>query len=268
LSIETAKKGPLAGRKVVVTRTAEQAGSFVSMLRAEGAEVIEFPTIETVPPEDYSSLDQAVARLPRFDYTIFTSANALKYFLARLEELGRPSSLLRESRLIAVGPKTAQEMKTCGLEPDIIPAEYKAEGVLSALEGIDIAGKSFLYPRALEARELLPEKLRERGAEVCVAVAYRTVAPRVERGYLKGLFSGGVSAITFTSSSTVKNFMLMAGDDAAELLKGVCVACIGPVTARTCEEMGVGVDVMPGDYTVEALLLSLTGYFARRKDDD
>ena len=101
-----------------------------------------------------------------------------------------------------------------------------------------------------------------------MAVSYRTVAPKVKREYLKSLFSGGVSAITFTSSSTVKNFMHMAGDDAAELLKGVCVACIGPVTARTCEEMGVGVDVMPGDYTVEALLLSLTGYFARRKDDD
>ena len=268
MSIETVKKRPLAGRKVVVTRTAEQAGNFVSLLRAEGAEVIEFPTIETVPPEDYSGLDTAIERLPGFDYIIFTSANALKYFLARLKERGKSTSLLKESRLIAVGPKTAQEMAASGLKPDIIPEEYKAEGVLAALDGIDIAGKSFLYPRAFEARELLPEKLRDRGAEVLVAVAYRTVAPRVEREYLRGLFSGGVSAITFTSSSTVKNFMIMAGDDAAVLLKGVCVACIGPVTARTCEEMGVGVDVMPGDYTVEALLLSLTGYFARRKDDD
>jgi len=268
LSIEVVKNGPLAGKKVVVTRTAGQAGSFVAMLRAEGAEVVEFPTIETVPPEDYSDLDSAIARLPRFDYIIFTSANALKYFLARLEELGRPGSLLRESRLIAVGPKTAWEMAACGLKPDIIPEEYKAEGVLDALEGIDISGKSFLYPRALEAREVLPENLRARGAEVLVAVAYRTVAPKVEQGYLKDIFGGGVSAITFTSSSTVKNFMRMAGDGAAELLKGVCVACIGPVTARTCEEMGVGVDVMPGDYTVEALLLSLTGYFARRKEDD
>lgn len=268
MSIETAKKGPLAGRKVVVTRTAEQAGGFVTILRAEGAEVIEFPTIETVPPEDYYALDSAIERLPRFDYIIFTSANALKYFLARLEKLGRPLELLRQSLLVAVGPKTAQEMAANGLKPDIIPEEYKAEGVLAALEDVDITGKSFLYPRALEARELLPEKLRERGAEVCVAVAYRTVAPRVEPGYLEGLFNGGVSAITFTSSSTVRNFMTMAGDNAVELLRGVCVACIGPVTARTCEEMGVGVDVMPGDYTVEALLLSLTEYFARRKDDD
>ena len=196
MSIEVAKKGPLAGRKVVVTRTAEQAGSFVSMLRAEGAEIIEFPTIETVPPEDYSGLDSAIERLPRFDYIIFTSANALKYFLARLEELGRPGSLLRESRLIAVGPKTAQEMVACGLKPDIIPAEYKAEGVLAALEGTDISGKIFLYPRALEAREVLPENLRARGAEVLVAVAYRTVAPKVEQEYLQDLFGGGVSAIT------------------------------------------------------------------------
>ena len=152
MSFETAKKGPLEGRKVVVTRTAEQAGSFVSILRAEGAEVIEFPTIETVPPEDFSGLDSAIERLPRFDYIIFTSANALKYFLARLEKLGRPSSLLRESRLVAVGPKTAQEMAASGLKPDIIPEEYKAEGVLAALEDVDITGKSFLYPRALEAR--------------------------------------------------------------------------------------------------------------------
>ena len=268
MSAEATKKRPLTGKKVVVTRTAEQAGSFVSMLKAEGAEVVEFPTIETIPPEDFSSLDSAIARLPRFDYIIFTSTNALKYFLARLDGLGGQRDIIKKSLLIAVGPKTAQEMSACGLEPDIVPEEYKAEGVLAALEGTDLYGKSFLYPRALEAREILPENLRERGAEVFVAVAYRTVAPKVEREYLKGLFSGGVSAITFTSSSTVKNFMLMAGDNAAELLKGVCVACIGPVTARTCEEMGVGVDVMPGDYTVEALLLSLTGYFARRKDDD
>jgi len=256
---------PLTGRKVIVTRATEQASGFASMLRLAGAEVVEFPTIETVPPESYDGLDQAIGGLSGFDYALFTSANAVRFLAARMGELGHDVRELAGLELIAVGPKTAREIEALGLRLSVTPDEYKAEGVLDALSSRDLSGKRVFFPRAEVAREVLPEKLAERGAEVVVAVAYRTVAPRVDPAYVRELFKdGGVSAVTFTSSSTVRNFVEMVGEGAKGYLKGVCVACIGPVTAQTCREMGIDVTVVPRDYTVDALLLELTEYFGRR----
>lgn len=259
---------PLSGLKVVVTRASEQSGGFVSRLRAAGAEVVEFPTIETVPPESYDELDGAIGALSGFDYVIFTSANAVKFFFRRMRELGRAAGELAGLKLVAVGPKTAAELAAHGLKAGIVPAEFKAEGVLAALSSEDLRGRRILFPRAEVAREILPGKLRELGAEVVVAVAYRTVKPDVDPAYVRGLFAGGgVSAVTFTSSSTVKNFLDIVGEEVSEYLRGVCVACIGPVTANTCVEAGIPVTVMPSDYTVDALLLALTEYFGRRNEN-
>jgi uroporphyrinogen III methyltransferase/synthase len=259
---------PLAGIRVVVTRAAGQSRPFVRMLQQAGAEVVEFPTIQTVPPESYDGLDGALKRLSSFDFVIFTSVNALDFFLDRLAFLGGSVSDLGGMKVIAVGPKTASAIEANGISPDIVPVEFKAEGVLAALEPFDISGKRFLYPRAEAAREVIPEELRKRGAEVEVVVCYRTVAPKVDPAYVRELFKdGGVTVLTFTSSSTVKNFMEVAGGSVREYLKGVAVACIGPVTAKTCEEEGLAVTVMPDDYTVDALFLALTEYYGRRKAD-
>ncbi|MBI5191768.1 MAG: uroporphyrinogen-III synthase [Nitrospirae bacterium] len=257
---------PLAGRRVVVTRATEQAGGFVRMLESAGADVVEFPTIKTVPPESWEGVDRAVAGLSGFGHVLFTSANAVKYFMARMAELGHEPGELSGHGIIVVGPRTAAELGKYGLKPTVTPAEFKAEGVIEALSGMDMKGRRVLFPRAEVAREILPEKLAGMGAEVVVAVSYRTVAPDVAPEYIRELFAGGkVSAITFTSSSTVTNFAAMAGGGVARLLEGVCVAAIGPVTADTCREVGLSVTVMPEDYTVEALLDVLTGYFKREK---
>ena len=256
--------GPLSGRKVLVTRAADQAGSLVRGLKSSGAEVVEFPTIQTVPPGSWEELDRAIKGLSGFDYAVFTSVNALTYFMRRLTELGLGKDALAGLKLIAVGPKTADSLKAKGLRADIVPREFKAEGVAEALSGVDIKGKRFLYPRAETAREVLPEMLRARGAEVVVAVAYRTVKPDVDKASVARLLGGGFSAVTFTSSSTVRNFVEIVGPEAIGFLNGVCVACIGPVTKKTCEEMGISVTVVPEDYTVDALLDALTGYFGRR----
>lgn len=257
---------PLSGKRVVVTRATDQASGFAEMLVSAGAEVVEFPTIQTVPPESYDEVDRAVGELAGFDFVVFTSANAVKFFFRRLAELGKDARGLSGMKVVAVGPKTAAELMANGLEADIVPREFKAEGVIEALRPFDMSGKRVLFPRAEVAREVLPEKLREMGAEVVLAVVYRTVLPKADAEHILRLFrEGGVSALTFTSSSTVRNFMAMAGDGVREHIKGVCVACIGPVTAQTCKELGLPVTVVPEDYTVDALLGALTEYFGRRK---
>lgn len=263
-----AASGPLAGRKVVVTRATEQAGGFVRMLRSAGADVVEFPTIKIVPPASWDGVDAAIAGLSGFGYVLFTSANAVRYFMDRLAELGHDPGELGGHGIIVVGPRTAAELNKYGLEPTVTPSEFKAEGVVEELAKLDMRDARVLFPRAEVAREVLPESLEGMGAVVVVAVSYRTVAPDVAPDYVRGLFAdGGVSAITFTSSSTVENFVKVAGKGYRQLLEGVCVACIGPVTADTCRELGLSVAVMPKEYTVEALLRELTDYFGRRSTD-
>ena len=256
---------PLSGLKVVVTRAADQAGGFVGRLKSAGAEVVEFPTIQTVPPESTEEMDEAIRGLSGFDYALFTSVNAVKFFLGRMAELGVTTDALKGMKLITVGPKTAAALEELGLTPDITPEEFKAEGVLAALEGCELSGRRVLFPRAETAREAIIDGLKARGAEVVLVVAYRTVPPKVDPGYVRELFAeGGVSAITFTSSSTVKNFVSIVGSEVIGYLKDVCVACIGPVTADTCREMGVPVCVIPTDYTVDALFEALVEHFRRR----
>ena len=166
---------------------------------------------------------------------------------------------------IGVGPKTAESLEQYGLRADLVPTEFKAEGVLEALGGVKVKGLKFLIPRAKVARELIPDKLRELGADVTVATAYENVKPAADVERVRKLFADHkISTVTFTSSSTVHNFVEILGQkEYITLLAGVDVACIGPVTAKTAEEYGMRVDIMPKDFTIPAFVESIVAFYKK-----
>jgi uroporphyrinogen III methyltransferase/synthase len=182
----------------------------------------------------------------------------------RLHAAGKDARALANLRLCAIGPRTAQELGTYGLTPDVIPTEFQAEGVIAALARVGIHGSRILIPRAEVAREILPDQLRELGATVDVIPVYRTIAPVMDVAYLtQQLHDGQVAVVTFTSSSTVRNFVELLGgrDRVRPLLARVVVACIGPITARKAEEYGMTVTVMPDENTVPALAEAIVRHF-------
>jgi uroporphyrinogen III methyltransferase/synthase len=257
---------PLFGKRIVVTRSRDQASVFAEMLIDRGASPIEFPSIDVVPPASWAELDTALDTVETYQWVIFTSANAVRFFFERLRSRGTDLRILKGVNICAVGPKTAEALERHGLKADLIPTEFKAEGVLAALGGVQVKGRRFLIPRAKVARELIPEKLRELGAEVTVATAYENVRPAADVERVKKLFTEKkIAAVTFTSSSTVHNFGEMLGQkEYKSLLNGVAVACIGPVTARTAEEYGMKIDVMPKEYTIPALVEAMVEYFKKK----
>jgi uroporphyrinogen III methyltransferase/synthase len=255
---------PLFGKRVVLTRAQEQAREFSQLLAAYGAEPVEVPTIQIVPPASWEAIDDAMTRLSTYQWLIFTSANGVRPFMDRLHAAGNDARALANLRLCAIGPRTAQELGIYGLTPDVIPTEFQAEGVIAALARVGIHGSRILIPRAEVAREILPDQLRELGATVEVIPVYRTIAPAVDVASLtQQLHDGQVAVVTFTSSSTVRNFVELLGgrDKVRPLLAGVVVACIGPITAHTAEEYGVAVTVMPDENTVPALAEAIVRHF-------
>jgi len=258
------EKRPLFGRRIVVTRAREQASGFLKTLSGLGADCIEFPTIEVVPPESWDPLDAAIRQLSRYDWLLFTSANGVKYFLERLDNGGKDVRDLRGLRIGAIGPGTAGAWSAMGIKPDLVPDEYRAEAVVEAMARFGVKGRKILLPRAVKAREILPEALREMGAEVDVVPAYRTVRPAHDVKRVEGMFERGeIHMITFTSSSTVTNFMGMfkgKEEKVREWMEPVIVACIGPITAKTAEKLGFQVDIMPPAYTIDSLTEAIVAY--------
>ncbi|MBE0428789.1 MAG: uroporphyrinogen-III C-methyltransferase [Thermoleophilia bacterium] len=255
---------PLFGRRVVVTRSRAQASDLVEALAEAGAEPVEFPTIKVVPPADgYAQLDAAISRLRKsaetaYDWLVFTSVNGVEHFFSRLGRAGDVRDL-KGLKLGAIGPATAAALKSRGLKLDFVPAEYRAEAVVEGLLKQGVKNSRVLIPRAREAREVLPEKLAEAGAEVELATAYETVLDDSGASDMKHMLSRGeIDIITFTSSSTVKNFAaLLDGDDFSAIPASVTVACIGPVTAETARELGIRVDMVARDYTIPGLVEAL-----------
>lgn len=255
---------PLFGKRVVLTRPQEQAREFSQLLAAYGAEPVEVPTIQIVPPASWQAIDDAMTRLNTYQWLIFTSVNGVRPFMDRLHAAGKDARALANLRLCAIGPRTAKELGAYGLTPDVIPSEFQAEGVIAALAYVGIRGSRILIPRAEVAREILPDQLRELGATVEVIPVYRTIVPAVDIASLtQQLQDGQVAVVTFTSSSTVRNFVELFGgrDRVRPLLAGTVVACIGPITARTAEEYRVTVTVMPAENTVPALAEAIVRYF-------
>lgn len=253
---------PLAGKRILITRAREQASSFAAVLEAAGAEVVEFPTITFTAPESWGPLDAAIGRLREYRWVIFTSANGVRFFWQRLQAAGRDIRDLAGITVCAIGPATAAALHSLGIRADIVPTEFKAEALVEAIGTDDLRGSRVLLARAAESREVIPEELTRRGALVDVVPAYRTVkgAPDTE-GLRTMLRDGKIHAITFTSSSTVKHFLDLVGEEARELLKSVVVASIGPITAETAARHGIVSHVVPENYTIPALADALVKHF-------
>ena len=254
---------PLFGKRIVTTRTRQQSGTLKESLEELGAETIEIPAIEIRDPESWEPLDEAIRRLEDFDYLLLTSGNGVKSFLSRLQACRRDVRDLKGLQIGAIGPATAAEFSNVGIRVDFLPKEYRAEGLAESLRGFDIRGKSFLIPRAKVARDLLPEALRQRGARVEVVESYETVQPRFSREELAHLLTPRPDVVTFTSSSTVTNFMrLIQEKSLSDILEGVTVASIGPITSETIRQRGMKVSIEATESTISGLIQAIQDYFA------
>ncbi|HMM21968.1 MAG TPA: uroporphyrinogen-III C-methyltransferase [Selenomonadales bacterium] len=252
---------PLFGKTILVTRAREQASALSDALEALGARCLEAPVIKIVPPESFDDLDRAVGCLKNYDWLIFTSANGVDYFFRRLHAAGLDSRALGGRKVAAIGVPTAARLRGYGLIADLVPAEFRAEGVVAALQGELKPGMRVLIPRAEVARELLPEKLSELGAEVSVVTAYRTITADTDGPSLAArLAAGEIDLVTFTSSSTVTNLLALLGRDTSWQDK-TRVACIGPITAAACLDNGIVPDAVAEDYTIRGLVSAICTLF-------
>lgn len=247
---------PLFGKRILVTRSREQASKLTEGLELLGADCIEAPAISIAPPkDDYAALDESIRALDSFNWLIFTSANGVAHFFARLENADLDSRSLAGKRICAIGSATADTLWAYGIRADVVPSEYRAEGIIEALDGKISTGDRVLLPRAAEARNVLPDTLEAKGIEVAVAPAYETVAGDADSDEIEELLENGkLDIVTFTSSSTVTNLLKILGADAARLLKDVKIAAIGPITADTCVKNGLTVTVQAKEYTINGLI--------------
>jgi uroporphyrinogen III methyltransferase/synthase len=247
------EKLPLFGQRIIVTRDRRQSSMLAEPLEALGAETLFVPVIEIDDAAESSSLDQAVRDLHLYDWLIFTSANGVRHFV---EALDRSTADLRSLRakLCAVGSATAAALEALHLRVDVVPEEYVAESLVAALAQESLAGKRILLPRAAVARDLVPDTLRERGAVVDVVEAYRTVIPIDAKAHAQEALARRPQWIAFTSSSTVKNWVAVAG---RESLGSVKIASIGPVTSSTARQLGLTVTVEADPHTIDGLVAAI-----------
>ncbi|MGO9015162.1 MAG: uroporphyrinogen-III C-methyltransferase [Dissulfurispiraceae bacterium] len=250
------EKKPLFGHRILITREYTQDYAALEEL---GAEIFEFPTIKTVPPENFDSLDAAIDAIVSYNWLIFTSANGFKFFIQRFLAKDMDIRDLKGIKLCAIGAKTAGEIGSYGLKVDVIPEEFNAEGLISIFirqsPGGSLKGLKFLLPRAEVAREVFPQKVRELGGEIDTPVAYRTIKPEKHGKRLKRfLQEGRISVATFTSAATFTNFIDMIGDEAMGLLNPAAIAAIGPVTEQAIKKAGLKVTIVPKEATIKAMV--------------
>lgn len=253
---------PLFGRKIVITRAADQARDFAELLEEAGAEVIPFPTIQILPPADWAVADKALRQLDAFDWVLFTSVNGVSSFFNRLRANGGDVRDLKGVRLGAIGPKTSARVASYGLNVDAFPAEYRGEALAERVGAV--RGQRILIARAQDARDVLPQTLAERGAEVVIAPMYRTVKTRMIPGEVKKrLLAGEIDAVTFTSSSTVDGFVRhFSARDRKKIFESTRAAAIGPITAETLRAHHIRPAIRAPRYTTEALAKAIIKHFA------
>ncbi len=252
---------PLAGRRVLVSRARKQAGALSGELRKLGARVLEIPFIEIRPPRTYHPLEAALRHVGNYDWLILTSVNGVQALFARAEKLKLGAQAFAGVRIAAIGPATKREIEKHGLRVGVMPEEYVAESVVDALHG-EVKGQRVLLVRAKIARDVIPQELRQAGAEVNVVEAYETIVPKASRARLQAALKDArrrPHVITFTSSSTARNFIQLWGRK--PLPVGVKFASIGPVTSATLREFGLPVDIEGSEYTIPGLVRAIANAF-------
>jgi uroporphyrinogen-III synthase len=264
---------PLAGTRILVGRARHQAGSLSASLRSLGASVIEIPFIEIRRPESYLPLDTALKNIKSYDWLILTSANGVEAMWERVRKLRITRRMLKRLKIAAIGPATKKAIVKHGLKVKMVPEEYVAESVVRGLRD-EVKGKRVMLIRAKVARDVIPDELRAAGAEVDVVEAYETVVPERSRARLRALMKNVARrphVVTFTSSSTAKNFAELLGDATAgsrsgdslkgDLLKedllGVQLASIGPVTSATLRELQLPVAIEAREFTMGGLIRAI-----------
>ncbi len=251
---------PLTGKRILITRTRQQASELAAQLEAAGAEAILIPTIELAPPASFCGLDAALASLRSFDWVIFTSANAIHSFNARAKQQG---IMPNPKKIAVIGPATGRAIREIGLTVDLMPPEYVAESLAEALAPF-APGSAMLLIRAEQARDLLPEALTAAGAQLTIANAYRNLVPPDSITALQQLFADPArhpAAITFTSSSTATNLFALLESAGVALPPEIVRASIGPVTSRTLRELGYPETIEAEEPTIAALCTLLTEHF-------
>lgn len=250
----------LAGKSVLITRPAEQAPELAALLEAEGAEVLTLAAISIEPAANYHALDRAIRQIEQYQWVIFTSVNGVRAVGQRLAVIGQDWQTLKHARVAAIGPATARALREVGVQPDFVPAEYVAEAITAGIG--EVAGLRLLLPRADIAREALAIDLRRKGAVVDEIAAYRTVTQPLDQQMIERVIAKRPDVVTFTSSSTVRGLLAaLSGVNVAEALRGVAVACIGPITAKTVREAGLTPHIIAEEYTMPGLTRAIVAYF-------
>jgi uroporphyrinogen III methyltransferase/synthase len=259
---------PLFRRRILVTRSREQAAPLQLLLEAEGAEVVSLPLLEIRPPRDWTAVDEAISHLANFDWTVFTSPNSVDFLFQRLAEAGCDSRAFGTCAIAAVGISTAERLAARGINPDLVPDNQSQEGLATAFEDLPVDGQRFLVPASSIGRTLLDEKLEARGAEISRVVAYQNEPPDPAGVVLpEALAEGHIDLFVFASPSSVRNFCELLGSErAVEVLSTGKIASIGPTTTLAVEECGRPVDIQPQESSIPHLVEAICRFHESGED--
>lgn len=249
---------PLAGQRILVGRARHQSGTLANGLKLLGAQVISIPFIEIRKPKSFAPLDRALKNLKSYDWLILTSANGVEAMFDRLRKLRLTRRDVTHLHIAAIGPATKKAIEKRKLKVELVPDEYVAESVVKKMKA-KVKGRRVLLVRAKVARDVIPVELRKSGAQVDVVEAYETVLPRNSKAKLRSLVNGDKRphVVTFTSSSTARNFVQLLGAGNRRKLAGIKMASIGPVTSSTLRELKLPVDVEAREFTMGGLIRSI-----------
>ncbi|HEX3010445.1 MAG TPA: uroporphyrinogen-III C-methyltransferase [Syntrophomonadaceae bacterium] len=256
------EKRPLWGKRIVITRARTQASALANQLRELGADVIEFPTIKINQESDLSQLHYALSNIESYAWIIFTSVNGVDIFFDEMIKFGLDIRCLQGISICAIGPATRESLRKRGIRADIVPSEFRAEGLIEELQKNIKPGQSVLLPRAGGARAILPESIRDLGAHVSEINLYRAEpVSYIGNKVIDQIVNRQIDLITFTSSSTVHNFVDIIGQENVDKLTDVKIGCIGPITADTARDYGFTVAITAGEYTIAGLVQAILEHY-------
>lgn len=257
-------KSPLYGKRVLVTRSRDKAGSLSQMLEEAGATVVEVPAIEIMPLENFSELDSRLLHLDRYNWVVFGSTRGVEAVLERLGEIGLDVRAFNSLKVAAVGPSVARALQKVGIDISLMPDAYHSQALVRSFASTGLRGQRVLAPSADIGGRILEDGLASLGAMVDRVSAYRTLVPHGSRGKIKDAFAAGIDIVTFTSSSTVTNLLSLL-DGRLEYLASVKIACIGPVTSSTARDLGLRVDLTAKEHTLQGLVNSIEEFYGKER---